>query len=184
MKVKSESEVAQSCPTLQNPMDCSPPGSSVHGIFQARVQRKWHFKAFIQTTVTNKGINCWSRVQWPEICREKGLKIKQGTWRWQVIRLEKIYRGRSWQILNASIEVGPSFCDWWNTCEVNLNIWHYRVYFKSKSWTWHIWGGWLREEFNKEDLVNKGMLLAGYFVRWHKAEDNDVKMWTLPSRSL
>ena len=37
MKVKSESEVAQSCPTLNNPMDCSPPGSSVHGVFQARV---------------------------------------------------------------------------------------------------------------------------------------------------
>ena len=36
MKVKSESEVAQSCPTLSDPMDCSPPGSSVHGIFQAR----------------------------------------------------------------------------------------------------------------------------------------------------
>ena len=37
MKVKSESEVAQSCLTLSNPMDCSLPGSSVHGIFQARV---------------------------------------------------------------------------------------------------------------------------------------------------
>ena len=37
MKVKSESEVAQLCPTLSNPMDCSLPGSSVHGIFQARV---------------------------------------------------------------------------------------------------------------------------------------------------
>jgi len=37
MKVKSESEVAQSCPTLSDLMDCSPPGSSVHGIFQARV---------------------------------------------------------------------------------------------------------------------------------------------------
>ena len=36
MKVKSESEVAQSCLTLRDPMDCSPPGSSVHGIFQAR----------------------------------------------------------------------------------------------------------------------------------------------------
>ena len=33
MKVKSESEVAQSCPTLSDPMDCSPPGSSIHGIF-------------------------------------------------------------------------------------------------------------------------------------------------------
>ena len=37
MKVKSESEVAQSCPTLRDPMDCSPPDSSIHGIFQARV---------------------------------------------------------------------------------------------------------------------------------------------------
>ena len=37
MKVKSESEVAQSCRTLSDPMDCSPPSSSVHGIFQARV---------------------------------------------------------------------------------------------------------------------------------------------------
>ena len=37
MKVKSESEAAQSCPTLSDPMDCSLPSSSVHGIFQARV---------------------------------------------------------------------------------------------------------------------------------------------------
>ena len=39
IKVKSESEVAQSCLTLRDPMDCSPPGSSMHGIFQARVLR-------------------------------------------------------------------------------------------------------------------------------------------------
>ena len=37
MKVKSESQVTQSCLTLSDPLDCSPPGSSVHGIFQARV---------------------------------------------------------------------------------------------------------------------------------------------------
>ena len=37
MKVKSESEVAQSCPTPSDPMDCSPPSSSVHGILQARI---------------------------------------------------------------------------------------------------------------------------------------------------
>ena len=37
MKVKSESEVSQSCPTLHDPMDYSLPGSSVHGIFQAKV---------------------------------------------------------------------------------------------------------------------------------------------------
>ena len=45
MKVKRESEVAQSCPTLRDPMDCSLPGSSVHGIFQARVG-EWGAIAF------------------------------------------------------------------------------------------------------------------------------------------
>ena len=45
MKLKSESEVAQSCLTLSDPMDCSPPGSSVHGIFQARVL-EWGAIAF------------------------------------------------------------------------------------------------------------------------------------------
>ena len=45
MKVKNESEVAQSCPTLSDPMDCSLPGSSVHGIFQAGVL-EWGAIAF------------------------------------------------------------------------------------------------------------------------------------------
>ena len=45
MKVKNESEVAQSCPTLSDPMDCSLPGSSIHGIFQARVL-EWGAIAF------------------------------------------------------------------------------------------------------------------------------------------
>ena len=45
MKVKSESEVTQSCPTLSNPIDCSLPGSSTHGIFQARVL-EWGAIAF------------------------------------------------------------------------------------------------------------------------------------------
>ena len=44
-KVKSESEVAQLCPTLSDPMDCSLPGSSVHGIFQAR-ELEWGAIAF------------------------------------------------------------------------------------------------------------------------------------------
>ena len=47
IKVKSESEDTQSCLTLCNPMDCSPPGSSVHGIFQARVL-EWAAIAFFK----------------------------------------------------------------------------------------------------------------------------------------
>ena len=45
IKVKSESEVTQSCLTLRNPMDCSLPGSCIHGIFQARVL-EWGAIAF------------------------------------------------------------------------------------------------------------------------------------------
>ena len=52
MKVKSESEVAQSCPTPSDPMDCSLPGFSVHGIFQARVL-EWGPIAFSIILITS-----------------------------------------------------------------------------------------------------------------------------------
>ena len=57
MKVKSESEVTQSCPTLSHPMDCSLPGSSARGIFQARVL-EWGAIAFsVQITRCKKSVN-------------------------------------------------------------------------------------------------------------------------------
>ena len=61
MKVKSEREVAQSCLTLRNPMDCSPPASSIHGIFQARVL-EWGAIAFSVLAV-KKGPHSWHLVQ-------------------------------------------------------------------------------------------------------------------------
>ena len=56
MKVKSESEVSQSYPTLSDPMDYSPPGSFVHGIFQARVL-EWGAIAF-STIVVEHEFSC------------------------------------------------------------------------------------------------------------------------------
>ena len=53
MKVKSESEVAQLCLTLLDPMDCSPPGSSVYGIFQAKVL-EWGAIAFSEIDILDK----------------------------------------------------------------------------------------------------------------------------------
>ena len=50
VKVKSESEVAQLCPTLHDPMDCSPPGSSAHGMLQARVL-EWVAIAFSKNMI-------------------------------------------------------------------------------------------------------------------------------------
>jgi len=62
MKMKSESEVAQSCPTLSDSMDCSPPGSSVHRIFQARVL-EWGAIAFSQFTLRMKEMKKEGRVR-------------------------------------------------------------------------------------------------------------------------
>ena len=74
MKVKSESEVAQSCPTLSDPMDWSPPGSSVHGICQARVL-EWVAIAFSIISLNLylkkiKTMNCTRLQSWlPLACR-------------------------------------------------------------------------------------------------------------------
>ena len=67
MKVKSESEVVQSCPTLRNPMNCSLPGSSVHGIFQARVL-EWVTIAFskLSLQLKPKTIAC-ELLRWKQI---------------------------------------------------------------------------------------------------------------------
>ena len=60
MKVKSESEVTQLCPTLSDPMDCSLPGSSIHGIFQARVL-EWGAIAF---SVAHNSVYLGFTLQW------------------------------------------------------------------------------------------------------------------------
>ena len=64
MKVKSESEVAQLCPTLHNPMDCSLPGSSGHGIFQARVL-EWSAIAFSHSNASTSQFYTLSRLLCP-----------------------------------------------------------------------------------------------------------------------
>ena len=63
MKVKSESEVTQLCPTLSNPMDCSLPGSFIHGIFQARVL-EWGAIAFSRFGAYYLGKSLSSRSVW------------------------------------------------------------------------------------------------------------------------
>ena len=82
MKVKSESEVAQSFPTLSDPMDCSLPGSSVHGIFQARVLEwaaiafsdgcdSWTIKKAECRRIDTFKLWCWRRLlSVPWTCKE------------------------------------------------------------------------------------------------------------------
>ena len=91
MKVKSESEVAESCPTLSNPMDCSPPGSSIHGIFQARVL-EWGAIAFssigaslVAQVVKNLPAmqETWVRSLGWEDPLEKGMAIHSSIFAWR-----------------------------------------------------------------------------------------------------
>ena len=76
MKVKSESEVAQSRPTLSDPMDCSLPGSYVHGIFQARVL-EWVAIAFSE--IYNRLILNWKENYFPLRNAKERHTIKLGT---------------------------------------------------------------------------------------------------------
>ena len=75
MKVKSESEVAQSCPTLSDPMDCSLPGSSIHGIFQAR-DYIWDTVISVDHAVDNVGV-CFCETR--KLLKEKSGQI---SWVW------------------------------------------------------------------------------------------------------
>ena len=84
MEVKSESEVAQSCPTLSDPMDCSLPGSSVHEIFQARVL-EWGAIAFseLSTLALQKCrvFSCWWHRRWRN-CKH-GKQLAHPNWLWR-----------------------------------------------------------------------------------------------------
>ena len=72
MKVKSESEVAQLCLTLSDPNDCSLPGSSIHGIFQARVL-EWVAIAFSNNLLSSSSFQIWSGEQTGFLCSPAGV---------------------------------------------------------------------------------------------------------------
>ena len=81
MKVKTESEVAQSCPTLSDPMDCSLPGSSIHGVFQAGV------------------------LEWGAISRSSRLSRFEGRARWAVTaRCGQLRRSHLGEAVSFSIQ--------------------------------------------------------------------------------
>ena len=79
MKVKSESEVAQSCLTLRDPMDCSLPGSSIHGIFQARVL-EWSAIGFSNALFLLNISNPYSR---------KGQRLSKNVWHSRFLKNNK-----------------------------------------------------------------------------------------------
>ena len=111
MKVRSESEVAQSCPTPSDPMDCSLPGSSVHGIFQARVL-EWGAIAFSAVVVTP----CLLYVSFMFIVYKLYPPIKVG--------LEKTFPlfRKGWSpFLNSRLLQQAVYSLFWNLCFVRIS---------------------------------------------------------------
>ena len=125
IKVKSESEVAQSCPTLSDPMDCSLPGSSVHGIFQARVL-EWGAIAFSGGRSKACFFSSSTKVKQPEAPDEDILLFtenrKEACWSssrvWMILNLY-LSSNISWLFYHAQIVIkilrtaifSPSICD-------------------------------------------------------------------------
>ena len=95
---ESESEVAQSCPTLSDPVDCSPPGSLVHGIFQARVL-EWGAIAFSAQALEHRLNSCGAQA-W----------LLRGTWDLPRLGTERV----SW--------IGRQILQHWATREVPLIV--------------------------------------------------------------
>ena len=92
---ESESEVAQSCPTLCDPMDCSPPGSSVHGIFQARIL-EWGAIFFSRRSA-------WPR-DWTQVSRIVGRCFTVGaTKEWRHLVEAPKWNSRQWPWKRADL---------------------------------------------------------------------------------
>ena len=126
MKVKSESEGAQSCLTLRHPMDCSLPGSSVHGILQARVLE-------------------WGAIAFSELSHQESPKILE----WVAYPFSR----ESSQARNqtgVSCIAGGFFTSWATRSPPSQyvpikDLTHFRYYFLSLSFTrtWVPWSQWL-----------------------------------------
>ena len=104
--MKSESEVAQSCPTLSDPMDCSLPGSSIHGIFQARVL-EWVAIAFSKKNIYfcfidyAKAFDCVDHNKLQKILQE--MEISDHL----ICLLRNLYAGQE-----ATVRTGHETTDW------------------------------------------------------------------------
>ena len=108
MKVKRESEVAQSCPTPSDPMDCSLPGSSVYGIFQARVL-EWGAIAFSHDPPTRvmdikTKINKWDLIKLKSfrMAKETTNKVKGQPSGWERIIAKETTERINFQNIQAA----------------------------------------------------------------------------------
>ena len=190
MQGKSESEVAQSCPTGSNPMDCSLPGSSVHGIFQARVP-EWGAIAF---SMTNLDSILKSRdITLPtKICIVKAVAfpvVTYGSESWTIKKAEHqktdaLHCGvgeKSWESLGLQgDQTSPSYRisllnihwkDWcWNSN--TLATWCEELTHLKRPWCWErLKAGGEGDDRGRDDWIASP-------TRWTRVWENWVGWWT------
>ena len=150
MKVKSESEVAQSCPTLSDPVDCSLPASSIHGIFLAR-GLEWGAIAFSQMMLGLKLLEV-------HLTTLKSLRKERGTLQIDFITFQDLY----------SLQISMSV----NLLCISLISNTVTLYFEINIWLWNEWKNWMKFCW---DLWFKNRLNFTFICIW-----NYVRALSLP----
>ena len=160
MKVKSESEVARSCPTFSDPMDCSLPGSSIHGIFQARVL-EWGAIAWgncKDSVSASGGVTEWDQVMSSFEYQPRVRGYRASDWHgqahesgWHGRAHASDWRGRA--NMQGEVENILGFPSW-NLLEINL----FTASWSEKQDTWNIsldcclWERWQRVACPSEEM--------------------------------
>ena len=95
--------LTQSCPGLCSPLDCNPPGSSVHGIFKAGIL-EWGAFSFSRGSSPPRygtGISCISYIGWRTVYHQRHLRSPQNSLRtWQILQMGESTRHRNWILIN------------------------------------------------------------------------------------
>ena len=150
-QVKSESEVAQSCPTLHDPMDCSAPGSSVHGIFQARVL-EWVAIAFSRLILNLIIFSCPGK---------NFLKKKSITYLWPFLLSTQKHHLNLGNIIICTSK--PSFTHLTNIAN---------AFFKDKAQCWKMWV--------KQEVIPLLLWKVYNLAGWFKSEDFKIQEQEFP----
>ena len=138
MKLKSESEIAQSCRTLSDPMDWNPPGSSIHGIFQARVL-EWGAIAFSDSclgNLMNRGA-WWARFHGIEKRHDWATNTNISSIEYHLTCVKDLKFSQILKVLSLSLSFFFSFCVC--ICMVRYSALLSLVLFVSVNYFWHSW---------------------------------------------
>ena len=168
MKMKSEREVVQSCPTLRNPMDCSPPGSSIPGVLQARTLEWAASYSYVNTvgSLYPQVLHIWIQSVIDQKHSEKNFQKVPKSQTSICCMQTPIYIQFTLYLHNIYIESSII-----NNLEMNQNLWEYmcRLYANTLPFYIRVWStyrNWyLQESWNQFPMGTKGWLYMEIFSK-------------------